>query len=169
MNRQLYRTVHVRCPIARAFDAFTKQIDLWWPRSHRRFAQSRLWLEARVGGRFYEREPGGDEVRLGEVLVFDPPNRIVYSWYPGATDGPTEVDVRFAEEGNLTRVEVVHREGDSGLGEAWPERVVLFERGWGRVLPAFAGFAAAPPTNPTNPSDDGGQVAGRDRAEDRNL
>ena len=145
MTRQLQRTVQVRCPVSQAFIAFTEQINLWWPRGHRRFAQSELRLEARVGGRFYERSQAGEEVRLGEVLVCDPPNRIVYSWYPGAIDNPTRVDVRFVGEGTLTRVEVTHGEGASGLGDAWPERALLFERGWSLVLPAFAEFVAASP------------------------
>lgn len=143
MSQHLRRTLHVRCPVSQAFAAFTEQIDLWWPRGHRRFPQSRLRLEARVGGRFYERAHTGEEVRLGEVLVCDPPNRILYSWYPGASDSPTEVDVRFTEDGDLTCVEVTHSEGASGLGDAWPDRAVLFERGWNSVLPAFAGFAAS--------------------------
>ena len=143
MSRHLRRTLHVRCPISQAFAAFTDHIDLWWPRDHRRFSQSHLRLEARVGGRFYERAHTGDEVRLGEVLICDPPHRILYSWYPGALDSPTEVDVRFTEDGDLTCVEVTHSEGASELGDAWPERAVLFERGWNLVLPAFAGFAAS--------------------------
>lgn len=140
MSEPLRRTVRVRCPLAHAFDVFTSRLDLWWPPKHRRFAASRLFLEAREGGRFFERSASGEEVRLGEVLRCEPPHRITYSWYPGAVQGPTEVDVRFTEDGEHTVVEVIHSEGQSALGEAWPQRVELFGRAWAHVLPAFAGF-----------------------------
>lgn len=140
MSEPLRRTVRVRCPVAHAFDVFTARLDLWWPPKHRRFAASELFLEARVGGRFFERSSTGEEARLGEVVRCEPPHRITYSWYPGALAGPTEVDVRFTEDGEHTLVEVTHSEGNSQLGDAWPQRVELFGRAWGHVLPAFAAF-----------------------------
>jgi uncharacterized protein YndB with AHSA1/START domain len=129
--------VRVRCSIGHAFAVFTQGVDTWWPKGHRRFADSRLVLEARVGGRFFERSTGGEEAALGEVLACEPPHSISYSWRPGAIDQPTRVDIRFTQEGAETVVHVVHSEGESGLGEAWPERVVLFERGWQIVLLGF--------------------------------
>jgi uncharacterized protein YndB with AHSA1/START domain len=140
MSEPLQRTVRVRCPLAHAFDVFTARLDLWWPQKHRRFGASQLFLEARVGGRFFERSDTGEEARLGEVVRCEPPHRITYTWYPGAVSGPTEVDVRFTGEGEHTVVEVLHSEGQSGLGDAWPQRVELFGRAWAHVLPAFAGF-----------------------------
>ena len=157
MSRNLQRIIHVRCPVSQAFAAFTEQIDLWWPRGHRRFAESRLQLEARVGGRFTERAAAGDEVRLGEVLVCEPPNHICYSWHPGAVDAPTRVDVRFIDEGDRTRVEVTHSEGTADMGDAWPGRAALFQRGWDLVLPSYADFAAGGPDRGRN----GAQVAQR--------
>lgn len=140
MSEPLRRTVRVRVPVAHAFDTFTSRLDLWWPPGHRRFKASRLFLEARVGGRFFERSDTGEEARLGEVLHCEPPHRITYTWFPGALTAPTEVDVRFTEHGEHTVVEVTHAEGRSGLGEAWPQRVELFGRAWAHVLPAFARF-----------------------------
>jgi uncharacterized protein YndB with AHSA1/START domain len=90
-----------------------------------------------VGGRFYEREPAGREADLGEVLLWEPPSRVRYSWWPGADDRPTEVEVVFRAAGDITVVEVTHSEADSGLGERWPERVKKFETGWGAVLSAL--------------------------------
>jgi uncharacterized protein YndB with AHSA1/START domain len=130
----------VRCPAAHAFDVFTSRLDLWWPPKHRRFSASRLCLEARVGGRFFERSESGEEATLGEVLRCEPPHRLTYTWYPGAVRGPTEVDVRFTDAGDATVVEVTHSEGPSQLGDAWPQRVELFGRAWAHVLPAFVDF-----------------------------
>jgi hypothetical protein len=49
----LERILRVRCPLDHAFAAFTQEVDLWWPRRHRRYEDSRLVLEAEVGGRFF--------------------------------------------------------------------------------------------------------------------
>lgn len=138
MNPPLERTVRVRCPIERAFEVFTAELDRWWPPGHRRFERSQLHLEAWVGGRFFELAAAGEEAELGAVLRCDPPHRITYSWYPGAIDRPTEVDVRFHAEGDHTLVEVTHAEGPSALGAAWPQRVEIFTQNWDQVLVAFA-------------------------------
>jgi uncharacterized protein YndB with AHSA1/START domain len=138
----LERILRVRCPLDHAFAAFTQEVDLWWPRRHRRYEDSRLVLEAEVGGRFFERAASGEERELGEVIACDPPHRISYTWRPGAITGPTRVDVSFAEDGAETVVRVLHSEGDAALGDAWPERAALFAKGWDLVLPAYAVRAA---------------------------
>lgn len=133
----LERTIEVRCSVEHAFTVFTRRIDLWWPPSHKKFADSRLLFEERAGGRFFERAASGSEADLGEVLVWEPPQRVRYSWWPGADDKPTEVEVLFRAEGDVTVVEVTHSEANAGLGDRWPERVKKFEKGWGAVLAAF--------------------------------
>jgi hypothetical protein len=138
MSSPLVRQIEVRCSTDHAFEVFTQRVHLWWPPGHRKHADSRMVIEGRVGGRFFERTPSGNESELGTVLLWEPPQRVRYSWWPGANAKPTEVDVVFRAAGDVTRVEVTHSEGASGLGELWPERVKLFERGWGAVLPAFA-------------------------------
>lgn len=140
MAEPLVRRVRVRCSVDHAFSVFTERVDLWWPPGHRRFAESTLLLEARVGGRFVERAASGEEVRLGDVLACDPPHSISYTWFPGASSQPTRVDVRFLGEGEETTVEVRHGEGESELGELWPDRVKLFERGWTHVLAALQAY-----------------------------
>lgn len=137
MNEPVKKSLLVECGVAHAFDVFTSRIDLWWPQSHRRFAGSMMRLEPAVGGRFTERTPAGEDVRLGEVIRCEPPHAISYTWYPGAIEKPTTVDVRFSEHGNHTIVEVVHSEGHSGLGEEWPQRAQVFAKNWSLVLPAY--------------------------------
>jgi uncharacterized protein YndB with AHSA1/START domain len=138
------RSITVSCSVEHAFEIFTARIDAWWPPGHRRFDQSRLILEPHVGGAFVERTDDGREHRLGDVLEYAPPHRLRYTWYPGAGTGPTEVDISFTSVADATRVDVVHREAESGLGEEWPQRAELFTRGWGVVLPAFATYLATP-------------------------
>ena len=72
------------------------------------------------------------------MIAFERPHRLVLRWYPGAIDRPTQVEVRFEADGDHTLVAVTHSAGDSGLGDEWPGRARLFERGWDTVLPAFA-------------------------------
>ena len=142
MTEPVRRSVRVRCDITHAFEVFTSRVDVWWPRGHRRFENSQMTLEALAGGRFVERSDQGEENKLGEVLACEPPHRISYTWYPGATDQPTHVDVRFVAEGEETIVHIVHSEGTSGLGETWPQRSERFQRGWDLILPAYATLAS---------------------------
>jgi uncharacterized protein YndB with AHSA1/START domain len=131
------KSIEVRCSLEHAFATFTERVDWWWPTTHRRFPGSRVVLEGRVGGRFVEQASDGREVRLGEIVECDPPRFIRYTWYPGAESTPTEVVVSFQAEGDATRVEVIHAEGNANLGTLWPERARLFDNGWRTVLPPF--------------------------------
>lgn len=140
MSKPLERTIDVHCSIERAFELFVTEVDVWWPVSHRPAATSKLVLEASEGGRFMAILNTGEVKVMGEVLICEPPSRLVYTWFPGAINKPTRVEVRFVAMDSMTRVEVTHSEGDSELGAAWEERVNLFIRGWGAVLPAFAEY-----------------------------
>lgn len=144
MNTPVIRETRVRCSRRHAFTVFTERIDAWWPEGHRRFgSDSTVTLEATAGGRFSEQGPNGEDALLGEVLLCDPPARILYTWYPGAISGPTLVEITFSEDAGETLVRVVHSEGDSELGELWPTRAAKFSSSWDEVLPAFAGLADA--------------------------
>ena len=147
MSEPIRKVVRARCSPARAFSTFADAIDAWWPPSHRGFAQSHLHVEGRVGGRLVERSTDGQERLLGEVLVWSPHSHFAYTWHLGVDVGATRVDVRFAAEGDLTRVEVVHSEGSSGLGEQWPTRAQRFSRAWEQVLPHYLDAAQAEESN----------------------
>jgi uncharacterized protein YndB with AHSA1/START domain len=137
MTEPIRREIRVRCSVEHAFAVFTDRLDMWWPAGHRRFPRSRLRLEGREGGRFFERSETGEEAQLGEVVRWEPPHRLAYTWHPGSDVGPTLVEIEFSPEGDGTLVEVIHSEGDSGLGTRWRERAQRFERAWSTVLPAF--------------------------------
>lgn len=133
----VHKTIEVRCSVEHAFRVFTERIDLWWPPGHRWGPASILFLEAGEGGRFGERLPDGEERVLGAVLAWEPPRRLVYSWWPGAIEAPTRVEVRFSAGEASTRVEVRHTIGESGLGDAWPGRAAIFTSAWDEVMAAF--------------------------------
>lgn len=138
MNPPLNLHVEVGCSCSHAFKVFTEKVDVWWPPGHRRRRGSTLQFEPFIGGRFLEVGPGDEFSTLGEVMVWQPPERLVYTWYPGSQLGPTQVEIHFYAQGNLTRVEVTHSEGASQLGPIWNERVKRFNASWNDVLPSLA-------------------------------
>jgi uncharacterized protein YndB with AHSA1/START domain len=130
----------VACPVEHAFAVWTSGIGAWWPPGHTVTGQAgvAVVLESGVGGRIYERTPGGAEHDWGEVTVWKPPTHLAYRWHLGRDrTGATEVEIRFAAEGSTaTRIEIEHR-GWEQLGSAggdWRERN---RAGWNSLLPHF--------------------------------
>src|SRR5215204_795675 len=76
--------VRVDLSPAEAFALFTASIGEWWPLEEGySFDSNRakeIHLEARVGGRLYERFVDADELEIGRVIVCDPSHRIVFTW-----------------------------------------------------------------------------------------
>ena len=143
MSTPLKKTIIVACDRAHAFKVFTERVDVWWPRSHRRFDASTLSFEPKVGGQLFEQATGTDERAVfGEVLCWEPPTRLCYSWNPGGGVGPTHVEVSFVEDNEQTRVDITHSEGDSQLGDNWRTRVKRFGSAWDEVLPALQHYIA---------------------------
>ncbi len=78
-----------------AFSLFSTRMTAWWPTQRFAFAPGRsheVLMEPYVGGRFYERYSDGDEFTIGEVLAWEPPRRVVFTWR-GQWAQPTEVTV----------------------------------------------------------------------------
>jgi uncharacterized protein YndB with AHSA1/START domain len=136
----VHKTILVRCPIEVAFRVWTEQIDRWWPKGHSRSGDpgTLVFLERHLGGRLYERTRDGVEYTWGEVLVWEPPRQVVYSWYLGSrAEQPTRVDVRFSAtaEGH-TQVDVTHR-GPELIGELWARTNARFAAAWEHVLATY--------------------------------
>ena len=104
-------------------------------------------FEPWAGGRIYERTSGGREHDWGEVVSWDPPDRLVYLWHLmfGRSDA-TEVEVRFTSAGQATTVTIEHR-GWERLGAAGAPRRDRTRQGWAAVIshytPAAGGRARA--------------------------
>jgi uncharacterized protein YndB with AHSA1/START domain len=129
----------VDCPPDHAFMTWTRRIAAWWPADHTASGEAGLVvvLEGRIGGRIFERTAGGAEHDWGEVLAWEPPHRLVYSWHLRRDRADaTEVEIRFRPSGRQTRVEIEHRGwerlGDDGRG--WRDRNL---GGWSTLLPHF--------------------------------
>jgi uncharacterized protein YndB with AHSA1/START domain len=141
------REITVQATPERAFEVFARDFGRWWPRdkSIGASAQKAAILEPRQGGRWYEIGEDGAECDWGEVLAWEPPERLLLAWRLGADfrfdpDLLTEVEVRFIAAGQgATRVELEHRRL-----EGWGERAeqardaVSSPNGWTDALAAFA-------------------------------
>ena len=135
------KSIVVKQDVARAFRVWTERIDAWWPVGHSISGdpQTRVLIEGKVGGRFFERTSQGVEHDWGSVVVWEPPHRLVYNWYLGSgQEQPTRVEVQFVPLGeSKTRVEIEHR-GPELIGELWWLNNSRYGAAWDKVLPEFA-------------------------------
>ena len=131
------QSVRIRRPIETAFELFTRDIGSWWPveTHHARGDVVGVVFEGRLGGRIYERCGDGETADWGEVLEWDPPRRVVFTWLPSVSRGAaTEVEVRFtAVDPTTTQVEVEHR-GWERLGDRAVETRTSYLNGWPGVI-----------------------------------
>jgi uncharacterized protein YndB with AHSA1/START domain len=133
------KSLTVRCPPERAFQVFTRKIGSWWPLrqgfSMRPRQASAIFLEDRVGGRFYERLDDGTEIEIGRVTGCRPPHLIRFTFRGPAWEAATDVELRFTAAADGTRVELEHH----GF-ETEPDmrrRGRAFEGGWDTVLACY--------------------------------
>jgi uncharacterized protein YndB with AHSA1/START domain len=135
------KSITIQKPIDVAFKVFTDEIGSWWPlKEGFSFGGDRaneMYLEGKVGGRLYERFTDGEEYVTGTVTAYDPPSRVVFTWTQPEWEGPTEVEVRFSEEGHGTRVELVHR-GWENIGPEGEKMAGEYQGGWDLVLGKYA-------------------------------
>jgi uncharacterized protein YndB with AHSA1/START domain len=146
--------VRVAVSPERAFEAFTREIAMWWrPNVLFQFEQGRigaLEFEPHEGGRFLERYADGDELEIGRITMWEPPSRLVFTWRQASftAEQSTEVHVRFEPAGEETRVTVEHSGWDSVPPEhvarhAFPDALFLQRHAewWQALLASYRGRA----------------------------
>lgn len=143
----------VDAPADRAFRFFTERFDRIKPREHNMLAVdiAESVFEPRAGGRVYDRGVDGSECQWGRVLVYEPPDRIVFSWdinpmwqIESDLDKTSEVEVRFMPDGpTRTKVELTHRNLDRH-GDGWEGMRAGVDggEGWPLYLERFAAAVA---------------------------
>jgi uncharacterized protein YndB with AHSA1/START domain len=102
-----------------AFTTFTARFGDFKPPEHNLLGApiAETVFEPRVGGHILDRATDGSECRWARVLVWEPPERVVFSWdisprWDLETDPEraSEVEVRFIPDApGHTRVELEHR------------------------------------------------------------
>ena len=133
----------VSVPPEHAFDIWTDRCALWWPRSHTVSGDpATITFEPWPGGRIVEHARDGAEHLWGEVLDWDPPDRLRYLWHlffdPSEA---TEVEVRFAPiAGGGTAVRL-KQGGWERLGEAGASRRERTGRAWATITQEFVAHA----------------------------
>lgn len=142
----IVRSVTVRTSQADAFRLFTEGCGSWWPLETHSLLDGRaetvVW-EGKVDGRIFERSSDGTEGSWGMVLAWDPPNRVVYEWKPNTSAAPpTEIEVRFTPEGDVTRVQIEHR-GWERLGDIAEVARASYDSpdGWTMVIARYLAAA----------------------------
>lgn len=147
MIEPLRLSVAVACSVEHAFATWTTRASLWWPVSHTTEGRPgfAVHFEPRVGGRVFERTPGGEEVEWGEVTAWEPPTRLAYRWHIRTTRArATDVAITFTGRGDgTTLIEIVHG-GWERLGETGPGWRDANRGGWAGLLPHFVRACADP-------------------------
>jgi uncharacterized protein YndB with AHSA1/START domain len=152
MNRTIQiapvrKSVVVEATPDEAFEFFTAKIDRWWPRTHGIGATPlrESVIEPFVGGRWYTRHEGGEEVTVGHVRDWQPGRRFVFGWEIDGNWKPearlqfsSEVEVNFiAQPDGRTRVDVEHRHFEKMESGAEKMRESV-DNGWPGILGLFA-------------------------------
>jgi uncharacterized protein YndB with AHSA1/START domain len=138
------KQIAVDCDVETAFRTFTEDIATWWPvetHSITGHPETSVIFERKAGARVYERAPDGKECDWATILVFEPPNRVVLEWKVNSAAPPTEVEVRFSQDGDGTLVELEHRGWERYEGGGAEERG-NYDSGWVHVLGKLAEAAA---------------------------
>ena len=134
------KTITVDWNVERAFRRFTEELGDWWPLATHAVAPGkaeRCVMEGRAGGRLYEIHRDGSTAEWGRILEWEPPGRVVFSWYPGRDpETGQRVEVRFTALDSGTRVELTHT-GWERLGAVAAESRDDYESGWDGVLARY--------------------------------
>lgn len=147
------RQVVVFASIDDAFAVFVDRFGDFKPPEHNLLGaditESRF--EPQVGGHIYDRAVDGTECRWARVLVYEPPNRVVFTWdispqwqLEADESSASEVEVRFvAEAPQRTRLELEHRHLDRH-GPGWESLRdgIDSDGGWPLYLNRYADVVA---------------------------
>jgi uncharacterized protein YndB with AHSA1/START domain len=144
MIEPLRKSVVVDASPEHAFRVFTERTGEWWPVKthsvHGELAET-AGFEPRLGGAVFEVWRDGRE-NWGEVTVWEPPHRLVFTWHPGLRpEETTEVEVRFTPQEGSTLVELEHR-GWEARGEKAAGARASYDSGWEPVLARYAEAAS---------------------------
>ena len=140
------RSVFVNASPQHAFEVFTAGFGRWWPKTHY-IGDSPLTdavVEPRQGGRWYGVHEDGAERPWGQVLVWDPPGRLVLDWqisheWGYRADLHTDVEVIFTAVGDAeTQIDFEHRGLEAfGDSEGAVRTRTAMDGGWGTILESF--------------------------------
>ena len=146
--KSIQHTLTVPQAIENAFALFTDGLTTWWPAEYTWSQEvlESITIEPGVNGRCFERGPHGFECDWGRVLVWEPPNRLVFTWQISPRREPvpnpakaSEVEVRFTAAGpSTTQITLVHRHfARHGEGSADYRAALKSAQGWPYILDRY--------------------------------
>ena len=137
----IHRAVLVSWNPDAAFRRFTADFALWWPRRTHSIGGPRVAavvFEQHVGGRIYEEHDDGRRFQWGEILAWDPPRSVRFTFHPSRDPSTAqELELRFVPEGSGTRLELTADKWENWGRKAQRARRG-YEIGWGYVLNVWA-------------------------------
>ncbi len=147
----LQNSCTVGVSVARAFEIFTESLGTWWIREFTWSgpdALERVGIEPGVNGMCYEIGPYGFRCDWGRVLVWEPPNRLVFTWQIGPDRVPepdprraTEVEIQLRpDQEGRTWVDLEHRGFNRYGAEGVAYREAL-DVGWEQLLARYVAAA----------------------------
>ena len=147
----IVKTIIVKCDPDQAFRYFTDDFSKWWPgathsvvafSSDHKESPASCEMEAKRGGRIYERAKNGNEHDWGTILIWEPPSRLSFTWHPGRPEDSAQiVEVTFSPAPIGTRVTLTHM-GWEKLGENAEAARNSYDNGWETVFgDCFARYA----------------------------
>ena len=136
------RSVSVPWDQETAFNRFTFEFSWWWPMKSHSIGGDRVQkivFEPFENGRIYEEHQDGRRFQWGQILVWEPPGLLKFTWHPSRDPSTAqEVNVEFVVENGGTRLDLV-----STGWENWGPRARRahngYNLGWGYVLNVWAG------------------------------
>jgi uncharacterized protein YndB with AHSA1/START domain len=136
------RSISVSWDPDAAFRRFAAQFADWWPRRTHSIGGPRVRrvvFEQRVGGKIFEEHVDGRRFQWGEVLSWDPPHRVTFTFHPSRDSRTAQnIEMQFRPEGTGTRVVLIATNWENwGRGAKRARRG--YGLGWGYVLNVYAG------------------------------
>ena len=147
------KSVSVNCGPEKAFRYFTEDFNQWWPgashsvvafASEHKESPVLCELEAKTGGRIFEKASNGDMHNWGTIVEWEPPFRLAFTWHPGGpADTAQRVEITFSPVSGGTLVELSHT-GWEKLGANAKDAWKGYDNGWETVFSkCFADYANA--------------------------
>lgn len=125
------------CTPSRAFEVFTARMGTWWDPQYTGNPDTltTITIDPRLRGQITERHSDGSEHDWGEVLAWDPPARVAFS-FTLAQDRtfPTVVRATFVPSDGGTRLTfehdgwTEHNAGERGKFSAWAHLLDRFAK-----------------------------------------
>jgi len=125
------KSILVTPPPEIAFKVFCEDMDKWWPAGFSGKG-SKVFLECRVGGRYYERRADGSEYEIGRVTAYQAPSIVAFTWRAPSWDVTTQVEIRFSADAGGTRIELEHSGWEQS--DKTREARTNYDSGWSSML-----------------------------------